>query len=98
VAATAATAHAEEPATPRRGRGRPRKSVTATAVAAPAEEPVVEAGHAPWRPREQPAGAPTRRVADPFNASDDGANCMRCGYAVEPAREKRGLMICSECG
>lgn len=39
-----------------------------------------------------------RRIADPFDASDDRANCMRCGYAIEPAREKRGLMTCSECG
>ena len=39
-----------------------------------------------------------RRVADPFDASDDRANCMRCGYAIEPTREKRGLMTCSECG
>lgn len=39
-----------------------------------------------------------RRVADPFDASDDAANCIRCGYAIEAAREKRGLMTCSECG
>ncbi|WP_137126990.1 hypothetical protein [Roseomonas sp. HF4] len=46
------------------------------------------------------AGArrPSRRVADPFDAGDEGANCMRCGYAIEPAREKRGLMTCSACG
>ncbi|WP_137127320.1 hypothetical protein [Roseomonas sp. HF4] len=39
-----------------------------------------------------------RRVADPFDNSDNGANCMRCGYAIEAAREMRGLMICSACG
>ncbi|WP_137178172.1 hypothetical protein [Roseomonas sp. AR75] len=39
-----------------------------------------------------------RRVADPFDAEDDGANCLRCGYLVEPAREKRGLMTCAACG
>jgi hypothetical protein len=39
-----------------------------------------------------------RRVADPFDANDDGANCLRCGYAVEPARERRGLMTCAGCG
>ena len=98
VAAPAATSPAEEPAVPRRGRGRPRKSVAAAAGAARAEEPIVVAGHDPGRPRKQPASAPTRRVADPFNACDDGANCMRCGYAIEPAREKRGLLTCSECG
>ena len=38
-----------------------------------------------------------RRFADPFS-DEDGANCIRCGYLVEPAREKRGLMTCSVCG
>ncbi|GGJ40401.1 hypothetical protein GCM10011320_55070 [Neoroseomonas lacus] len=98
VAATAETAHAEEPATPRRGRGRPRKSVAAAAGAARAEEPVVVSVDDQGRPRKQPTSARTRRVANPFDASDDGANCMRCGYAIEPAREKRGLMTCSGCG
>jgi hypothetical protein len=41
---------------------------------------------------------PARHVADPFDADDNGANCMRCGYAIEPAREKRGLMTCAGCG
>lgn len=41
--------------------------------------------------------APARQFADPFT-DDDGANCHRCGYLVEPAREKRGLMTCSACG
>lgn len=40
----------------------------------------------------------TRRVADPFAAGDEGANCLRCGYAIEPARERRGLMTCATCG
>jgi hypothetical protein len=40
----------------------------------------------------------TRRVADPFHADDDGANCLRCGYLVEPARERRGLNTCAACG
>lgn len=39
-----------------------------------------------------------RRVADPFDAADDGTNCIRCGYAIAPAREKRGLMTCLACG
>ncbi len=58
------------------------------------EAPVVaavEASHA--RPRKS-----ARRVADPFDASDDCANCLRCGYAIEAAREQRGLMTCSACG
>ena len=50
------------------------------------------------RPRKEPALAPTRHVANPFDASDDGANCMRCGYAIEPARAKLGLLTCAECG
>jgi hypothetical protein len=39
-----------------------------------------------------------RLFADPFSPDEGGANCMRCGYLVEPAREKRGLMTCSGCG
>lgn len=42
--------------------------------------------------------AVSRRVADPFDAADDVANCLRCGYVVEPARERRGLMTCAACG
>jgi hypothetical protein len=41
---------------------------------------------------------PTRRAfADPFAADDGGTNCIRCGYLVSPAREKRGLMTCMRC-
>jgi hypothetical protein len=40
----------------------------------------------------------TRRFADPFAADDDGANCTRCGYLIEQARERRGLWTCSKCG
>jgi hypothetical protein len=40
---------------------------------------------------------PERGFADPFVAEDTGANCLRCGYLVEPAREKRGLMTCASC-
>ncbi len=47
------------------------------------------------RPRVEPQA---RRVADPFDANDDSANCIRCGYLVEPPREKRGLMTCAGCG
>ena len=39
-----------------------------------------------------------RQFADPFADDEGGANCIRCGYLVEQAREKRGLMTCSECG
>lgn len=44
------------------------------------------------------APAVSRRVADPFDDADDVANCLRCGYVVEPARERRGLMTCAACG
>jgi hypothetical protein len=40
----------------------------------------------------------TRRFADPFAADDDRANCIRCGYLVDKARDRRGLMTCSTCG
>lgn len=50
------------------------------------------------RPSKESNPAPTRHVADPFDASDDGANCIRCGYAIEPIREKRGLLNCAACG
>lgn len=57
--------------------------------------PVVETPAAASSPRVRTSA---RRVADPFDAGDDGANCMRCGYAISPAREKRGLLTCAECG
>ncbi len=41
---------------------------------------------------------PAARIADPFDVTDDRANCMRCGYAVEAARDKRGLLTCAGCG
>jgi hypothetical protein len=52
---------------------------------------------APKTPRRTRSGPTFRRVADPFDADDDGTNCIRCGYLVEPAREKRGLMTCAGC-
>jgi hypothetical protein len=47
--------------------------------------------------KAQIAKATVPQFADPF-ADGDGANCLHCGYLVEPAREKRGLMTCSACG
>jgi hypothetical protein len=29
---------------------------------------------------------------------DESANSLGCGYLVEPAREKRGLLTCAACG
>jgi hypothetical protein len=48
------------------------------------------------RPRRA-AGGRARRVADPYDATDEGANCLRCGYAIEPARDRRGLLTCAGC-
>jgi hypothetical protein len=59
-------------------------------AAQPAPQSAKQAGRA--------ATGASRRVADPFDANDDGANCLRCGYAIQPARERRGLMTCAECG
>lgn len=69
------------------------------AVPAPSDpEPVLATRRAPGRPRKQAAIPAARRVADPFDAADEGANCLRCGYLVEAARERRGLMTCAACG
>ena len=64
----------------------------------------IEPEAAPAAPQRQ-STAPTsaarkpreRTFADPFAAEDTGANCLRCGYLIEPAREKRGLMTCAGC-
>lgn len=64
-----------------------------------AEAPDVAERRRRGRPRKEiSTTTPDRHVADPFDADDDGANCLRCGYAIEPAREKSGLMTCLACG
>jgi hypothetical protein len=73
----------------------------------PTLQPTEPAGKIPaasrFRPRAvkpEPENQPisTRRTfADPFAADDTGTNCIRCGYLVSPAREKRGLMTCAKC-
>ena len=66
------------------------------------DEPLVEPAMAEQhRPRTLKAKTPkntARHFADPFAEGDEGANCLRCGYLVEPARERRGLLTCSSCG
>lgn len=64
----------------------------APAKAAPSVREPRPRGDGPRQARE-----PARRVADPFDTADDGANCLRCGYAVEPEREARGLLTCAVC-
>lgn len=59
-----------------------------------AEPPATAADTVPAR-KPRRAG---RRVADPFDPADDGANCLRCGYAIEPSRDRRGLLTCAACG
>lgn len=86
-----------------RGRGRPRKQpawepTAAEVDPAVADAPIATSRRGRGRPRKTGTLAPARHVADPFNADDDGTNCMRCGYAIGPAREKRGLMTCAPCG
>jgi hypothetical protein len=48
------------------------------------------------QPKHQPIST-KRAFADPFAADDIGTNCIRCGYLISPAREKRGLMTCMQC-
>lgn len=95
AAATAPTTHvmpAWEPAAT-------KEASSATGSINVAEAPDAAARRGRGRPRKEVRPTPpARHVADPFDADDDGANCMRCGYAIEPAREKRGLITCSECG
>jgi hypothetical protein len=50
----------------------------------------------PKQPNNQPRSI-KRAFADPFAAGDSGTNCIRCGYIVSPAREKRGLTTCLQC-
>ncbi|SHK36449.1 hypothetical protein SAMN02745194_04776 [Roseomonas rosea] len=81
-----------------------RWTPTALEVAKPPSE-LVHVEHKP-SPHHQPAKRPssgkarhaTRRIADPLDAGDDGANCLRCGYVIQPWRERRGLMTCAGCG
>ena len=100
--ATAAAAVATAPTTHVMPAWKP--AATKEASSAPgsmtaAEAPDAAARRGRGRPRKEAVPTPpARHVADPFDADDDGANCLRCGYAIEPAHEKRGLMTCAGCG
>lgn len=73
-------------------------AAAAVEAAAPAHAEVRRPAVAKAAARPGPtAPKPARRVADPFDTEDDGANCMRCGYAIEPEREMRGLLTCARC-
>ena len=66
-------------------------------VAAPAAAPTVRQ-RTPRAAKPPTPTAASRPFADPFTGEDSGANCYRCGYLVEPAREARGLTTCAKCG
>jgi hypothetical protein len=75
----------------------PSPEQLAMSAKAPAEISTIERR----KPRTSSPRTPkvaVRLFADPYTADDSGANCSRCGYLVEPTREKRGLMTCSTCG
>ena len=52
----------------------------------------------PRPPRASIQEAATRAFADPFSHDDNRANCIRCGFLVEPARESRDMLTCATCG
>lgn len=79
----------------------PAPQQPAQPMSEPGEPPVetsLDGQRRPRIPKVRGPTAPARRFADPFADRDGGANCMRCGYLVEPAREKRGQLTCSACG
>jgi len=63
----------------------------------PSGTPILER-RKPRGPKPNPPKVTARQFADPFAEDDDGANCIRCGYLVERARETRGLITCAKCG
>ncbi len=97
----AAAAEPAEPTVHVMAMWEPTPQPSAEPIAQPAEPPVEVAIVEDCTPRTSKPSAPkvaTRRSADPFADDDRGANCIRCGYLVEPARDKRGLWTCSKCG
>jgi hypothetical protein len=79
----------------------PTQQRSAQSEAQPAEQPggmAAGGSRTPRVPKPRASETTGRLFADPFSPDGGGANCIRCGYFVEPAREKRGLMTCSGCG
>lgn len=68
-----------------------------TEPAAPASEEAAQPPRHRGRPRKL-ALPVAMGSADPFDVQDDGTNCLRCGYRVQEARARRGLMTCANCG
>lgn len=76
----------------------PAKAAPASTPSNPVPaESVVTRQRKPRSDKTAPAPAVARSFADPFAAEEEGANCLRCGYLVEPARERRGLLTCAAC-
>jgi hypothetical protein len=67
-------------------------------VPPPPADAVTTEAQQPTASRRRAPRVVSRRFADPFADDDSGANCLRCGYLVEKAREDRGKMTCSQCG
>ena len=61
------------------------------------DAPATKSTASPQRPPRAAKPPVGRSFADPFAADDTGANCIRCGYLVEPEREQRGLLTCQQC-
>jgi hypothetical protein len=77
---------------------RPQAAQPVEELPAPPVEAAAPEARRPRRAKVMTSATAERYFADPFADGEDGANCMRCGYLVEPAREKRGLPTCSACG
>jgi hypothetical protein len=78
----------------------PSPQPPAEPVVTTAEPPVETAVVKRRKPRISESKTPqvrARRFAGPLAADEEGANCIRCGYLIQPAREKRGLMTCAAC-
>jgi hypothetical protein len=76
----------------------PQPAPTEATPAEPDIEASMRKRRKPRASKPHAAKETTRHFADPFADGDDGANCLCCGYLVEPAREKRGLLTCAACG
>jgi hypothetical protein len=66
------------------------EAVTSVEAVAPAEATVACRSRRPTP--TQVARLQTRRFADPFDPMDGGANCLRCGYLIEQARDLNSTM------
>jgi hypothetical protein len=75
----------------------PQQHVSPAELTEPPAETAIADHRKPRVSKPRSLKVAERRFADPFADDDGGANCIRCGYLVEQAREKRGLMTCLKC-